>query len=319
MATTAPTRTAGRPPGAPRPHAWWSGRRFEYRVLPWLLLAPALVVVIGLVLYPVVNTIWLSFTDARLLSRSPAEFVGLDNYREVLTDPDMRAVFVRTVVFGFACVIGTMLLGFAVALLLNLSFRGKHLLSVLVILPWAMPAVASGVVWSWLFNDQTGIVNWALTSLGLERFEGYAWFNEQLPAFFAMGLTVVWQSFPFIAVSLLAGLQAIPPDLIDAAKVDGASAWQRLWRIRLPLLRPLIAILLVISTIWDFKIFDQIKVMTDGGPARTTETVALAVYREGIAQRHIDTGSTLAVVLFLLLVVISVLHIRMVGREGVEG
>src|SRR5581483_11465984 len=170
------------------------GSRFDRRVLPWLLLTPALLVVFGLVVYPVGRTVWLSFRSAGLpyLASGQSRFVGLDNYRRLLTDAHLREVFVTTAVFGFACVAATMAVGLAVALLLNQPFRGRGLLGVLVLLPWAVPRVA---------------------------------------------VVVVWQSFPFIALSLLAGLQSIPPEVKEAARMDGAGPLQMLRHVTLPMLR----------------------------------------------------------------------------------
>ncbi len=169
-------------------------RRFETRVLPWVLLAPALAVVLGLVLYPVARTVWLSFREAGLpyLVSGQSRFVGLDNYRALAGDAHLRQVMVTTAAFGFACVAATMVLGLAVALLLNQRFRGRSLLAVLVLLPWAVPRVAAGVVWRWMFDDQYGLVNWALSGLS-PSFVGFSWFNDRLPAFVAIGVVVVWQ------------------------------------------------------------------------------------------------------------------------------
>lgn len=250
-------------PAAAFPRRPFTRARFETRILPWLLLAPAGAVVFGLVVYPVGRTFWLSFRRAGLpyLASGESRFVGLDNYADLLTDPHLRGVFLTTAGFGLACVAATMTTGLAVALLLNQRFRGRVLLGVLVLLPWAVPRVAAGTVWRWMFHDQYGLVNWALPG-----FEGFSWFNDRLSAFVAIGVVVVWQSFPFVALSLLAGLQSIPSEVREAARVDGASPWQQLRQVTLPMLKPLLLTLVVVSTIWDFKIFDQVYVMTEGGP-----------------------------------------------------
>ena len=149
-------------PAVSRPRWRPSSRVFDQKILPWLLLAPALLLIFGLVLYPVGRTVWLSFRSAGLpyLAFGESRFVGLDNYRDLLTDAHLREVFLTTAVFGFACVAATMAAGLAVALLLDRPFRGRALLGVLVLLPWAVPRVAAGVVWRWMFDDQYGLVNW---------------------------------------------------------------------------------------------------------------------------------------------------------------
>jgi N,N'-diacetylchitobiose transport system permease protein len=282
-------------------------RSFDDKLLPVLLVAPALLVIAGLVGYPVLRTGWLSLTDAaglRALTEGEYGFIGLDNYTRILRDPVLRRSALTTILFGLACVAATMVVGIAVALLLNRRFWGRGVLAVLVLLPWAIPHVAASYVWKWLFHDQYGILNWVL---GLE---GYAWLNRWPTAFLVIGLVVVWQSFPFVAVALLAGLQTIPGEVTDAARVDGAGPWQQVWRIRLPMLKPLLLVLVVISTIWDFKVFDQVFVLTEGGPARQTEVLAISVYREAIAQLQLGLGSALAMVLFLILLGFTAVYVR---------
>ncbi|MGH2770124.1 MAG: carbohydrate ABC transporter permease, partial [Actinomycetota bacterium] len=279
---------------------------------------PAALVIFGLLLYPVGQTFWLSFRRAGLsfLVTGESRFVGLRNYVEMLGDPHLRRVMVTTAVFGLACVAGTMGVGLGVALLLNQRFRGRGLLTVLVLLPWAMPRVAAGIVWRWLFDDRYGLINWALASMGAEFFDGFAWFNARLPAFAAIGMVVVWQAFPFVALALRAGLSSIPAEVGEAARVDGARPWQQLRHITLPMLKPLLLVLLVISTIWDFKIFDQVYVMTQGGPARSTELMAIAVWREAFTRLNLGTAASLAMILFAILAAITALYVRVVqSRE----
>jgi N,N'-diacetylchitobiose transport system permease protein len=304
----APRRMAGRLAGS------WSRHG-----LAIALVAPAAILVAALVGYPLVRTIWLSFTDTGLihLVQGGGEWVGLENYRAVFADEALRRALVNTVAFGTVAVIVTMVFGTAVALLLNQRFRGRALLTLLVVLPWAMPAIAASSVWRWLFNDQYGLVNWALVRIGVDTFQDYSWFTDRLPAFAAILLVVVWQSYPFIAFAVLAGLQTLPKDVLDAARVDGATAWQRFRYVTLPLLRPIIAVLAVISTIWNFKIFDQIYVLASGVPERATDTAAVAAYRLAFASSEFGLGSALAVVLFLILLAVTLVYLRMLrGQEA---
>jgi N,N'-diacetylchitobiose transport system permease protein len=290
---------------------------FETRVLPWLLVAPAVVVVFGLLLYPIGRVVWLSFREAGLpyLASGQSRFTGLGNYRRLAADPELRRIFLTTAVFGFSCVVATMAAGLGVAALLTRRFRGRALLGVLVLLPWAIPRVAAGILWRWMFHDQYGVVNWALGGAGAQGFEGFAWFNQRLPAFVAIGIVVVWQSFPFVALSLLAGFNSIPREVAEAARVDGATEVQRLRHVTLPMLRPLILVLVVVSTIWDFKIFDQVYVMTEGGPARSTEVLGISVWREAFARLHLGDAATIAVGMFLVLAAVTALYVRMVRAD----
>jgi N,N'-diacetylchitobiose transport system permease protein len=219
-------------------------------------------------------------------------------------------------VFGSACVIGTMVFGFGVALLLDQRLRGNLVWSLAVLLPWAVPALAASAIWRWLFDDRYGFVNWALVTLGFSHFQDYAWFADRESAYVAIFVTVVWQSFPFVAIGILAGLQTLPKETLHAAAVDGASAWQRFRLVTLPLLRPIVAVLVIFSTIWDFKIFDQIYVMATGVPDRAADTAAVSAYRESFALGHYGVGAAVAVVLFGVLLAFSIAYVRMIGREG---
>lgn len=320
--TTDTLAETGRPsapsrPGGPSKHPRFGRRNFDDQVLPLLLVLPAVLIVGGLIGYPVLRTMWLSFHEAGLgtLMGQGSTFVGLDNYAQIFGDPDLRRSAVNTVVFGLSCVAVTMVLGIAVALLLNVPLRGRVVLGVLVLLPWAMPRVAAATVWDWIFHDQYGVVNWTLTTVGLEQFDGYAWFNQRLTAFVVIGLVVVWQSFPFVALSMLAGLQTVSQEVLDAARVDGAGPWQRLRYITLPILKPLLLVLVVISTIWDFKVFDQIYVMTGGGPARSTEVLSISTWREAFTQLEFGLASALAMLMFALLLAVTVVYIRLVRED----
>ena len=319
MATAPAAVEAGRATRAPRPPAAVIARRAVNRLtLPVLMLLPALIIIAGLVGYPLVRTIYLSFTDTGLgeLIYGGSTWVGLENFKEVFADEHLRISLINTVVFGTICVIGTMILGFAVALLLNQRLKGNVFFSIAVLLPWAVPALAASAIFKWLFDSRYGFVNWALVQLGFEGFADYAWFAGRGSAYVAIFITVVWQSFPFIALSLLAGLQTIPKELLHAAAVDGAGPWSRFRLVTVPLLRPIIAVLIVFSTIWDFKIFDQVYVMAAGVPDRAADTAAIAAYREGFALSHYGLGSAVAVVLFLILLAFSLLYVRLIGKEG---
>lgn len=318
MSTGSAAVSAGRAARAPRPRGMMLRRAVARLTLPVLMLLPAMVIIVALVGYPLVRTVYLSFTDTDLgnLIYGGSDWVGLQNFKEVFTDEHLRASLVNTVLFGTACVIGTMVFGFAVALLLNERLKGNFVFSIAVLLPWAVPAIAAAAIWKWLFDPSYGFVNWALVHLGFDSFQDYAWFASRFSAYVAIFITVCWQSFPFIALSLLAGLQTLPKETLQAAAVDGANSWQRFRLVTLPLLRPIIAVLVVFSTIWDFKIFDQIYVMAAGVPDRGADTAAVAAYREGFALSHYGLGSAVAVVLFLILLAFSILYVRLIGKEG---
>lgn len=288
-------------------------------VLPAAMLTPSLVLVGGLLLYPIVRTIWLSFHDVGLadLATGTGPWVGTDNYRRLLGDGFFWTVMRNTVGLAVACVVLTMTLGTLVALLLQrLPKPVRVLVSIVVLLPWAMPRVAASIVWKWLFNDQYGVANWLLVHLGLGSFAGFSWFLDPLVAFTVITLMVVWQSFPFIAITMLAGLQAVPVEVVEAARVDGASGWRIFWSIIVPMLRPVILILVILSTIWDFKIFTQVYVLTEGGPARSTYVLGLYSWIESFTNLRLGYGAAIATVMLVILLGITTVYIRSMRRQG---
>lgn len=305
---------AGRTRAAQAPAA--ARRRW---ILPTAMLAPSLVLVAGLLLYPIVRTIWLSFHKVGLadLATGTGPWVGTDNYTKLLTQPFFWTVLRNTVGLALACVVLTMVLGTLVALLLQrLPGPVRLVVSIVVLLPWAMPRVAASIVWKWMFNDQFGVVNWALTAIGLDSFKGYSWFLDPIVAFGVITVIVVWQSFPFIAITMLAGLQAVPHEVVEAARMDGASGWRIFWSVTVPLLRPVLLILVILSTIWDFKIFTQVFVMTEGGPARGTYVLGLYSWIESFTKLNLGYGAAIATVMLLILLAITGLYIRSMRREG---
>jgi N,N'-diacetylchitobiose transport system permease protein len=308
---------AGRTARAPRPRGLVVRQALGRAALPAALLAPALVVIGGLIAYPVVRTIWLSFTDTRLgdLINGTGDWVGFQQYQEVFTDESLRQALIVTVVFGTACVVGTMIVGFAVALLLNQRLWGTPLLALIVLLPWAVPALAASSIFAWLFDSRYGFINWALVEIGFDRFRDYAWAADATPALISIFVTVVWQSFPFIALSLLAGLQTVPRETLEAASVDGAHALQRFFLVTLPQLRPIVAVLVIFSTIWDFRIFDQVYVLAAGVPDRAADTAVVKAYRESFALGHFGTGAAIAVVTFVVLMAFALVYMRVIGKE----
>jgi ABC-type sugar transport system permease subunit len=295
-----------------------SGRvLFERRLLPWAFLTPLIAVMVCVVGYPVVRTIWLSLHEGQFLRTG--SFVGLKNYRTIFEDPNYTAALVRTTVFAVVVVAATMLISLAIALVLDSAPRAAKVLAVVVLLPWAMPRVASGIIWKWMFNDQYGVVNWLLVKLGFSSFRGYSWFSNGTPAMVAITIAVVWHSVPFVAVSLLAGLRATHGEVVEAARVDGANAWQVLIHIRLPLIRQLLVVMTTISTIWAYQSFDHFLVMTTppGGPDHSTEVLSLLTWLKAFGQLDQGSATAMAVVLFLLLSAVSVIYVRL-NREDIR-
>jgi N,N'-diacetylchitobiose transport system permease protein len=287
--------------------------------MPLLLLGPALALIVGLLLYPLLDTLWLSLHEVSLRGLVTGElpWTGVQNFVTLLGDDFFWEVFRNTVGLAVACVVLTMVLGTLVALLMaRLPGWARVLLSLAVLIPWATPKVAATIVWKWIFDDTNGVLNWSLGAVGLEQFAHFNWFIDPLRAFAVITVLIVWQSFPFVALSMYAGLQTVPGEVLEASRVDGASAWRTFWSIKVPLLRPIIAVLLILSTIWDFKVFSQVYVMTGGGPARSTYVIGLYSYLTSFRSHDFGMGAALAVVMLVVLLAVTGAYIRTMFRQG---
>ncbi|MDG4796137.1 sugar ABC transporter permease [Micromonospora sp. WMMD1082] len=305
-------------------------RRRRVDRLPYLLLLPCLVVIGVLLLWPLGQVVVMSFhrlDNVRQL-RGDREWpwVGLGNYAQILGDPFFWRVLRNTVVFAAANVALTMVLGTLVGLLLHrLGRKMAAFVASCVMLAWATPALTGTIVWRWIFDDTSGLVTWAFNALpdglsqalfGRTDWTGYGWFNSPLLFFAILTLVVVWHSFPFVAVSVLAGLKSVPSELHEAARVDGAGPWRVFWRVTVPLLRPVFGILVVLSTIWDFKVFTQYYVLAGGTHDRPTFMLSVYSYAEAFSPPpKYGLGSAIAVILTVILLIVTGVYVRMVLRQ----
>ena len=323
----APASVAG--PAAPGGPVGGDGRERRNRAagtgltpgwLPWLLQVPALVVLFGLLVYPLARVAILSVQDfgLRELVTGESTWVGLDNFREVLTDPLLwKVALPNTVVFAAVNVFLTVALGTAVALLLaRLGPWARGVLTSTIMVAWAMPAVTGTYVWVYLFDARDGFVMQTLGSLGLVDPETTNWFTERIPFYAIATANVVHHGFPFVAVTVLAGLMTVPREMLEAASLDGAGAWRRFRHVTMPLLKPVFAVVTILSTIWDFKVFTQIYLMP-GGSGTNREVLNLGTwsYITAISQNRYGLGAAIAVLLTLLLLVITAVYLRTLFRQ----
>lgn len=287
---------------------------------PWLLLAPALLVLGTLLLYPLLRVGWLSLQDygLRQVVSGQGTALGLANYRELFADPLLwRTVVPNTLVFAVVTVALTVILGTLVALLLrSLGLWGRGLLTTAILFAWAVPAVTGTYVWIGVFDPVDGILTQAASWLGLLDPGQENWFTQRLPFYAIVTLNVVHHGFPFVALTVFAGLLTIPQELTEAAILDGAGAWRRFWAITVPTIRPVFAVVTILSTIWDFKVFTQVYLMP-GGDGANREVFNLGVwsYVSSFAQNRYGFGSAIAVVLTLVLMAITMLYVRTVFRD----
>ncbi|MBR8740305.1 sugar ABC transporter permease [Nocardiopsis sp. MG754419] len=289
-------------------------------LLPWVLLAPPLGVIGILLLFPIGRIVWLSFRDFKLrnLVSGESDFVGLSNYVTLLTDPYLlQVVLVNTVTFALVAVVTTVVLGTLVALLLSTLRPVTRIIVVsCIMVAWAMPAVSGTYVWIWIFDVDQGVVAQTLMSLGVIDPGGYNWFADRFWFYAIVTLNIVHSGFPFVAVTVLAGLLTVPKELYEAARIDGAGAWKRFWNVTFPTLRPVFAVVTVLSTIWDFKVFAQIYLMP-GGDVGGSQMLNLGVwsYVRSFGQNDFGMGSAIAVMLTLLLLAVTIVYLRALFRE----
>ena len=280
----------------------------------WLLMLPLLAVMIAVIGWPLIDTIRLSFTDAKLVGTEGA-FVGFDNYAKMLGGSNFLRAFITTTWFAVVSVTAEMVLGVLAALLLNQQFRGRTALRALMILPWALPTVVNATLWRLIYNPEYGALNAALTQIGL--INGYrSWLGEPGSALTALIVADCWKNFPLVALIALAALQAVPRDITAASLVDGAGPFNRFRYVIMPYLAGPLLVALVLRTIEAFKVFDLIWVMTRGGPANSTRTLSILVYQEAFSFQRAGSGASLALIVTLLVTVLAVAYAAMVRKAA---
>lgn len=279
----------------------------------WLLL-PAAVAVFGVILYPILRTLFISFfhVDSALATDTP--FVGLENYGTAVTDPGFWAAMGRTLYFTIVSTAIELVIGLGLAGLLNAKLRARWLFRAIVVIPWALPTIVNAAMWKGVFNAQYGSLNGVLTTLGITD-QYVAWLGDPFLALNMVILADAWKTIPLVAFFLLAGLTTIPGELYEAAKVDRAS-WPRIFRsIVLPMLVPSISIVLVLRTVEAFKVFDIVYAMTRGGPANGTQTIAFYSYVKAFSDQEFGVGSALSFLIVLAILAITTVYLRLLRKS----
>jgi N,N'-diacetylchitobiose transport system permease protein len=287
------------------------------RTIPYLLLAPAVVVMLVLLAWPAVQVIGISFRKLDLgeLVRGELVWVGFDNYTAVLSDPAFWTITLRTVLFTAAIVAGTVLAGMLIALLMrHLSAPVRVALQVTLVLAWATPILATTTVFQWIFDQQYGILNKTLVKLGFDSFQGFSWFSSGTSTLTVIGILIVWQAVPFVCFTIYAGLLQAPKELYEAAAMDGTTSWQAFTTVSWPSIRPLVTLATFLSVIWDFKVFAQVWAIRQGGPDGESTTLPLLMYLRGIAGRHFGVASAVAVLMILVLVALTARYLQLLLR-----
>lgn len=285
------------------------------RATPYLFLAPALLATAAVVLYPVATTLWMSLHDFVLFRPHHVPFVGLKNYERLLADEAFWISLGNSFIWVGLSVGLQFALGLAAALVLNESFFFRGVARALIVVPWALPSVIIGLMFTWIYDFNLGLLNDLLLRVGiLDR--PVAWLARPDTALYAVIATLVWQGFPFFAVTILAGLQAIPAELHEAAEIDGASRLQRFRHVVWPGLKGVILTALLLRTIWVANSLDVILVMTGGGPGYSTHTLPLYAFLRAYSGMEFGYGSALAIVLTFFLMLLALAYVRRTMRES---
>lgn len=289
-----------------------SQERAEAR-LGLLMAAPAIVTILLVAIIPLLQTIQDSLFQISLkFENAPRPFVGLNNYVSVLSDDSWFSALAVTGVVAGASVAAELVLGMLIALLINRSFRGRGIVRASVLVPWALTTVVSAKMWAWIYDGRYGVINDLLQRVGLIEQPIIFLVRPEL-TIWAMVAAEIWKTTPFMALLLLAGLQLIPHELYEASALDGASRWQAFWRVTLPMLKPTILVALLFRTIDAVRMFDLPRVLTNGGPGTSTQTVVLYTYNVFFTSLNFGYGSTLAVMIFLIVVMVSFIYIKVLG------
>lgn len=282
-------------------------------ILPYAVITPSLLVIGGILGFPLVWLAWLSLQHYGLkeLINHQGEWVGLQNYQRILVDPLFHQVLIRTLLFTLACVALTIVLSTLIALLLRRVRRVVRMvvMSALVFV-WATPVIVSVDIWQWMFDYEFGVINYLLTQLHLGNFIHHNWFDNPVQGWSVFVVIVVWGAIPFVTIVLFAALLQVPSEIVDAAQVDGAGAWQRFWYITAPILKPVFLIVTTLSTIWDFGVFNQIYVLLNERPSADYYTIAIYSYRESFGVTQYGLGAAISVVMVIVLAIITFFYVR---------
>jgi trehalose/maltose transport system permease protein len=289
-----------------------SSRTRSERKLGWMLCAPAVIAMLLVTAYPIIYAVVLSFQDLDLRFPEEGGFVGLDNYSTVLTSSLWWTDLFNTLFITVIAVAVELVLGMAIALVMYRAIFGRGAIRASVLIPYGIVTVVAAFSWQFAFDPATGFVN-NLPLIDDEK----AWFGDRFSAFAVIIMAEIWKTVPFMALLLLAGLTTIDAGLYEAARVDGASAWQRFWRITLPLMKPAILVALLFRTLDSFRVFDTIFIMTRG--AQDTESVSILGYNQLISRLNLGLGSAVSVMIFICVLLIAFLFIRGFGARTQEG
>jgi multiple sugar transport system permease protein len=285
-------------------------RAFRYK--GYLLVLPAVIYVLALIGFPLGMGIWYSLTDATVAR--DGVFIGLQNFVDVLHDPTFILALRNTTIIAVVATAAKITLSVALAFLLLGAFPGRNFLRTLFVLPWTIPIALSTIAWKWMFHSQFSVINWMLLKAGLID-QGIQWLGTPVPAMIAVILVSTWRAVPFGAIVVMAGLTALPADVIDAARVDGANWWQRFQRVIVPLIAPILFIALLFDLIFTLSELTVVFLLTSGGPVDQTQVLANYALQVGVSGSQLGEGAAIALFLLPVLVVLTIFALRSIARR----
>jgi ABC-type sugar transport system permease subunit len=291
------------------------GQARSQRRLGYALVAPVVILLLAVTAYPLLYNLWNSFHRVNLsIANQPRSFVGFDNYTKMFGSSEWVTAFERTVAFMVVSVLLETIAALGLALMLNRNFRGRGFLRVAILVPWAVPTVVSATLWKTMFDPRAGFVDYLLGGLHLPG-AGTTWLAGVWTSWAAILVADAWKNVPFIAIILLAGLQVIPSEVYEAARMDGASQWQSFRRMTLPLLKPALGVALIFRTLQAFLVFDVIYIMTGGGPGVSTETLSFLNWQTFLVSTDFGYGGAISVMLVVISLIIAAIYVRVLRPE----
>jgi ABC-type sugar transport system permease subunit len=293
------------------PRAVGHARERGDRRLGYLLVAPVVILLLAITAYPLVYNIWNSFHfDNLSFGGLPHRFVGWANFTQMFKSAQWVSALERTLVFTVVTIAFDMVIGLGLALMMHRQFRGRGLLRASILVPWAMPTVVSAMLWKTMFDPSAGFVDYILGAFH-PAWSGLSWLGaNEWRSWIAIFIADSWKNIPFVAILLLAGLQVIPGDVYEAARMDGASWWQSFTRVTLPLLKPALSVALIFRTLQALLVFDVIYIMTGGGPGNSTQTLSFLSYQTFIIKTDFGEGGAMSIMLVLLALAVSFIYVR---------
>ncbi|MBQ8080303.1 MAG: sugar ABC transporter permease [Clostridia bacterium] len=288
----------------------------------WLLLIlPALIIITTFILIPIADSVRMSFTEYKMkniLRGTPATWNHFENYAKLLRNKQFLPTIGRTFGFVVGVVLAQFLLGMIFALILNSNVRGARLIRSVMMMPWVVPTVISALIWLWIFQSQYGLFKYLVSVFSLGAVNDFGILNDTSWALVGIGIAALWKQIPLTTLLLLAGLQNVPDDMIEAATIDGAGYFTRLFKIVMPYMRSVIQVVLTMAIIENFKQFPLIWTMTGGGPSNSTTTLAIMSYREAFVSQNLGSGAAVTTIWMLLMIVVVWVFRKLMKRQEID-